>query len=71
VLLELPCQLAHGGEREAERRGELGDRLGAFGADVGEQRDVPSAERRVSVDELEQLRGRAAARPQSAHHAPE
>ena len=71
VLLELARQLAHRGQREPERSSDLGDRLLAFGADVREQRDVPTAEWGLAVDEREQLRGRASPGPQAPHHAPE
>ena len=71
MVLELPRQLAHRGQREAERRGELGGRLLALGPDVSEEGHMPPAERRVAVDEREQLAGRAPAAPQAAHHAPE
>ncbi len=71
VLLELPGQLARGRQREAERRGEPGDRLLALGADLGEQGDVPSSEPGLAVDEREQLARRAAAAPEPAHHAPQ
>ncbi len=71
MVLELPRQLAHRGERQAERRGELGGRLLALRADVSEQPHVAPAERRVAVDEREQLTGGAPAAPQAAHHAPE
>ena len=69
MVLELARQLAHGGQREAERLGKLGDRPFALRADVGEQDDVAPAERWVAVDEGEQLAGRAPARPEPSHQA--
>ncbi len=71
VLLELPGQLAHRRQGEAERGGELGHGLLPFGADVREQGHVPPSEGRVAVDEREQLAGRAPAAPEAAHHTPE
>ncbi len=68
VVLELPGQLARRGQREAELGGELADRLLALGADVGEHADVAPAERRVAVDEREQLGRRPSPRPDPAHH---
>ncbi len=69
VVLELAGQLARGGQGQAERRGELRDRLRALGADVGEQSDMPPAERRLAAGQRQQFAGRAPARPQTAHHA--
>ena len=55
VVLELAGQLARGGQGQAERRGELGDRLGALCADVGEQGDVAPPERRIAVHERQEV----------------
>ena len=71
MVLELSRQLADRGQREAERRGELGGGLLTLGADAGEQRHVPPAEGRIAVDECEQLAGRAPAAPEAAHHPPQ
>ena len=71
MVFELARQLAHRGQRQAERRGELGGGLLALGADAGEQRHVPPAERWIAVDEREQLAGRAPAAPEATHYPPE
>ena len=69
MLLELARELARRGQREAELARDLADRPLALGRDVGEHADVPAAERRVAVDELEELGRRPPARPEPAHHA--
>jgi len=67
VQLELRRQLAGGGQREPERRGDLAHRLLALGADVGENGQVAAPRLRLPRDELEQFRGRSAA-PETAEH---
>jgi hypothetical protein len=69
VVLEVACELARGRQRQAELRGDLTDRPLALRRDVGEDGDVPRAERRAAADEREQLRGRPAADPQPAEDA--
>ena len=71
VGLELGRELARGGEREAELARELADGSLALGADVGEHRHVPAAERRLPVHELEQLRRGSPPGPEPAHDPPQ
>jgi len=67
ALLELARERRRGGEGQSELARELADRPVAFAAHLGEERDVPPAER-GTLDELEQLRRRPAARPHPPHH---
>ena len=71
VIFELTRQLAHRGQRQADRLGDLADRLGTRRPDVREHPDVPPAERRVAADELEQLGRGPPPGPQPAHHSPQ
>ena len=71
VRLELGRQLARGGQREAELARELADGALPLRPDVGEHRDVPPAERRLALHQLEQLRRRSPPRPEPAHHPPQ
>jgi len=71
VRLELRGQLAGSGERQAELACELTDRPLAFGADVRQHGDVPAPERRLPLDELEQLGCGPPPGPEAAHHPPQ
>ena len=67
VCLELGGQLAGRRQRDPDRIGDLAHRLRAGGTDLGQGRDMPSAEARLARHEREQLRGPPPA-PEPAHH---
>ena len=73
VLLEVACDPARRGEREAELPGELADgaRLVPVGGDVDEHRDVARADRRIAFEEATELRRRTPSPPEAAQHRPE
>jgi hypothetical protein len=71
VLLEVAGELARRGERQLELARELADAPLSLGPYLREDRDVAAAERRVALDEREQVGRRPPARPEPAHHAAE
>jgi len=69
MVLEIPRELARGGQGEAELGRQLADRATSLARDGVEQRDVASTERRVSCEELQELGREAVPAPEAAHDA--
>lgn len=71
VVLEVARELAGGGQRQAQLRGDFPHRAGPFRRDVREHADVPAAERRLPADQREQLVGWPAAMAEPADDPPQ